>query len=245
VADIGWGASETTMTEHVWEQFSEIVRSMGAAEGLMHTLESAVVGAQEIIVHADHAAVSLVHQYKRIETPAATDDIARRGDQLQYEVGEGPCLQSIREQETVSSRDLLYESRWPHWSRRAAEELGVRSMLCLQLFVTHDTLGALNLYSDHPDAFDADDRATGLALAAHVAVALTSEQNAENHDSSLAGAAVIGQAQGVLMQRYELTPSEAFLVLAKASQRGDNTLRQVAARLIENAVDRRGEASNR
>lgn len=229
------------MTEHVWEQFAEIVRSMGAADGLTHTLESAVAGAQEVIVHADHAAVSLVHQFKRIETPAATDDIARRGDQLQYEVGEGPCLQSIREQETVSSKDLLDEPRWPQWSRRAAEELGVRSMLCLQLFVTHDTLGALNLYADHPDAFDADDRATGLALAAHVAVALASEQNAEHHASSLAGAAVIGQAQGVLMQRYELTPSEAFLVLAKASQSDDSSVRLVAEKLIENAVDRRGE----
>lgn len=242
MADVGWGGSENTVTEHVWEQFSEIVRSMGAAEGLTHTLESAVAGAQQIIVHADHAAVSLVHQHKRIETPAATDDVARRGDQLQYDVGEGPCLQSIREQETVSSRDLLEEPRWPHWSRRAAEELGVRSMLCLQLFVTHDTLGALNLYADRPAAFDADDRATGLAIAAHVAVALTSEQNANNHDSSLTGAAVIGQAQGVLMQRYELTPSEAFLVLAKAAQRDDSTLRRVAEKLVDNAVDRRGES---
>ena len=127
MGDVGWGVYERSMTEHVWEQFSEIVRSMSAAEGLTHTLESAVTGAKQVIIHADHAAVSLVHQHKRIETPAATDDVARRGDQLQYDLGEGPCLQSIREQETVSSRDLLDEPRWPDWSWRAAEELGESS----------------------------------------------------------------------------------------------------------------------
>ena len=141
------------------------------------------------------------------------------------------------------SDDLREESRWPDWSRRASDELGVRSMLCLQLFVTHDNLGALNLYSDQPNAFDADDRATGLALAAHIAVALSSERESDKEtefrQSSLAGAAAIGQAQGVLMHRYDLTSAEAFMVLAKASQRQDSTLRRVAEVLIQNAVDRR------
>ena len=145
----------------LWDQLSEIVRDMSSAEGLSHTLDSAVAGALLVMKNADHAAVSLVHEGVPIDTPAATDDIARRGDQLQYEVGDGPCLQAIRAQETVMSDDLREESRWPDWSRRASDELGVRSMLCLQLFVTHDNLGALNLYSDQPNAFDADDRGDG------------------------------------------------------------------------------------
>ncbi len=230
--------------ESLWDQLAELVRTMSSAEGLVHTLESAVAGALEVMTHADHAAVSLVHERVRVETPAATDDIARRGDLLQYEVGEGPCLQAIWEHETVISDDLLEESRWLTWSRRASEELGVRSMLCLQLFVTHDTIGALNLYADRPHAFDDEDKATGLALAAHVAVALSSVRETDKETAfrrgALAGAAVIGQAQGVLMHRYELTSSEAFMVLAKASQRQDRTLRQVAEVLVENAIDRRG-----
>ena len=233
------GASATI--ENLWDQFSEVVRSMSEADGLTHTLESVVAGATTIIAPADHAAVSMVHRHRRIDTRAATDDIARRGDQMQYDAGEGPCLQAIRDHETVTSRDLLDEARWPNWSRQAAEELGVRSLLCLQLFVSHDTLGALNLYSDRPDAFSVDDRAAGLSFAAHVALALASEHGSGPHNSSLAGAAIIGQAQGVLMQRYELTPSGAFLVLAKASQREDSTVRLVAEALVENAPDRRAE----
>ena len=176
-----------------------------------------------------------------INTPAATDDIARRGDQLQYDTGEGPCLQAIRDHESVTCSDLLDDARWPRWSRRAAKELGVRSMLCLHLFVSHDTLGALNLYSDRPNAFTADDRTTGLALAANVAMALNSEQSPEARTTSVDGSAIIAQAQGLLMHRYELPPSGAFLVLAKAAQREDTTLRLVARTLVDNALDRRGE----
>lgn len=223
-------------SEDEWEHLSETVRAMGTAIGLTPTLESAVAGALEIIGHAEHAGVSMVYEHTRIETPAATDSVARRGDELQYELGEGPCLQSIREQETVWSGDLTVERRWPRWSRRASDELGVRSMLCFQLFVTHDTLGALNLYSSKPNAFESEDRSTGLALAAHIAVALSSAQNAEGRESAVLGAAVIGQAQGILMQRYELAPSQAFLVLARAAQRDNSTLLQIADRLISNTV---------
>ena len=233
------GAS--AMTEDLWDRFSEVVLSMAAADGLMQALESVVAGAKSIIEPVDHAAVSLVHRHRRVSTAAATDEIARRSDQLQYEAGEGPCLQAIRDHESVTSSDLLDELRWPRWSRRAAEELGVRSMLCLHLFVSHDTLGALNLYSDRPNAFTADDRTTGLALAANVAMALNSEQSQEARTTSVDGAAIIAQAQGLLMHRYELPPSGAFLVLAKAAQREDTTLRLVARALVDNALDRRGE----
>ena len=223
-------------SEDEWELLSETVRAMGAADGLTHTLESAVAGALEIVPHAEHAGISLVFDRTHVVTPAATDHIAFRGDELQYELGEGPCLQSIHEQETVWSSDLTVENRWPLWSRRASDELGVRSMLCFQLFVTHDALGALNLYSGKRNAFEEGDRTTGLALAAHIAVALTSAQDAESQASALLGASTIGQAQGILMQRYELVPSQAFLVLARAAQRDDCTLLEVAGRLVESAV---------
>lgn len=222
--------------EDQWEQMSETVRSMGAATGLEETLHYALTGALEMIKHAEHAGVSMVYQHTRIETPAATDDVARRGDELQYELGEGPCLQSIRQQETVWSDDLTVERRWPRWSRRASDDLGVRSMLCFQLFVTHDTLGALNLYSSQPHAFESEDRTTGLALAAHIAVALSSAQNVAGQESALLGASVIGQAQGILMQRYELLPSQAFLVLARAAQRDDSTLQMISETLVGNSV---------
>ena len=114
-------------------------------------------------------------------------------------------------------------------------------MLCFQLFVTHDTLGALNLYSSKLHAFESEDRTAGLALAAHVAVALSSVQEADEHRKAAHGGSVIGQAQGILMHRYELFPSQAFLVLARAAQRDDSTLQHVAERLVGNSTGRSGD----
>ncbi len=222
--------------EDEWEQLSETVRAMGAAHGLKDTLQFALAGTMEVLPHAEHAGVSMVFQHTRIETPAATDDVARRGDELQYELGEGPCLQSIHEQETVWSNDLTIERRWPRWSQRASDELGVRSMLCFQLFVTADTLGALNLYSSKPHAFMSEDRTAGLALAAHIAVALSSVQDLASQENAALGASVIGQAQGILMHRYELLPSQAFLVLARAAQQDDSTLQAIAENLVDNSL---------
>ncbi|MBA4609557.1 GAF and ANTAR domain-containing protein [Aeromicrobium sp. Marseille-Q0843] len=223
------------MSDDPLDHFADVARAMSAESGLDQTLERAVAGAVELVEGCDHAGISVVERRRVVETAAATDDLVRRGDQLQYELNEGPCLQSIREQETVQSDDLTTEDRWPTWSRRAADELGVRSMLSVQLFVSEDSLGALNLYSGTVGAFTADSRETALALAAHVAVAMLAAQEHENYESALAHRTVIGQAQGILMERYQLTPDQAFATLARVSQAQNRKLRHIALDLTRNA----------
>ena len=221
-----------------WEQFADVAREMSASVGIEHTLDAAVRGAVDLIKPVEAACVSLVHRGGRVETPAATDEMCRRGDELQLELGEGPYLEAIKDDETVVIRDLTTEPRWPEWSPKAADELGVRSMLCLQLFVTHDRLGALSLYSRQPDAFDDhDDRITALALAAHVAVALTSKVETEHLRSAMAHRTVIGQAEGMLMERYDLTPESAFAVLKRASQHSNRKLHVIAADMVREGIN--------
>lgn len=219
-----------------WEGFSRVARSMSMAFGVADTLESAAAGAVEIIPHAVHAGISMVYQDQPIETQAATDQLVRRGDELQYELNDGPCLQSIYQQETVQSDDLTRETRWPEWSRRVASELGVRSMLCFQLFISEDSLGALNLYAEDVAAFDEVDRSTGLALAAHIAVALASAQHYETLQAAIISRTVIGQAEGMLMQRYGLDAAQSFAVLTRMSQHAHRRLRDVAADLVRDGI---------
>ncbi|MCW2770859.1 MAG: hypothetical protein JWR27_2292 [Aeromicrobium sp.] len=107
-------------------------------------------------------------------------------------------------------------------------------MLCVQLFVTKDTLGALNLYSTQVEAFDSDDEAAALALAAHVAVALTAAKEFESLVSAIASRTVIGQAEGMLMERYK---HQAFAVLARESQASNRRLRTIAEEIVRNGVD--------
>ncbi len=218
------------------DQFAEIARSLSSQQGVGATLEHATLTALAIIDGCDHAGVSLVTKKHKIETIAQTDDVVRRADELQYEHREGPCLQSIHEQETVYSPDLSHERRWPSWAPRARAELGIRSVLGLQLFVGPTSLGCLNLFSDSPEAFQADQRISALALASHVAVAMTAEQNHQDLNSALVNRTIIGRAEGMLMQRFDITADQAFAALVRISQDRNIKLHLVAADIAEKGI---------
>jgi transcriptional regulator with GAF, ATPase, and Fis domain len=179
-----------------------------------------------------YASVSLVQQRRQVQTPAASDQRAARADQLQYELGEGPCLDAIWAQDAVQIDDMTTEQRYPDWARRVAEETGIRSSLSLQLFTNEDSLGALNLYAPQPEAFAAQTRGEGLALAAQAAVALHSARDKEDLRVAMATRNLIGQAQGILMERYKLTAEQAFAALSRISQQSNVKLRDVAQALV-------------
>src|SRR3954453_22704344 len=163
--------------EWMTDSFAQVARELRAeADDVEATLHKAVTMATQIIGGCDEAGVSIVYRKRRIETPAATGDVARRGDALQYLLQEGPCLDAIWQEDTILATDLATDGRWPTWGPRVAAELGVRSFLALHLFTHADTLGALNLYSYRPDAFDTNDTVEGLALAAPAAGAVAPRQ---------------------------------------------------------------------
>jgi GAF domain-containing protein len=121
--------------------------------------------------------------------------------------------------------DLATDPRWPVLGPRAAER-GIGSMLCLQLFVHRDTLGALDLLAHAPSAFTDESEHVGLLLASHAAIAAADAHHFENVSSALVNRDVIGQAKGILMERFKITSDQAFTVLAKVSQ---DTNRKVSA----------------
>jgi GAF domain-containing protein len=134
--------------------------------------------------------------------------------------------------ETVHSPNLAEDPRWPHWGPRVTQEVGVGSILSYRLFTTKDTLGALNLYSHKTNAFDSDDILNGQALAAHVAVALSASQHVEHLELAIATRTVIGQAEGILMERFDIPADKAFAVLRRVSQRRNVKLNRVAEELV-------------
>ncbi len=101
-----------------------------------------------------------------------------------------------------------------------------------RLFTTEDTLGAMNLYSVKRNAFDADDIDNGHALAAHVGVALAASQQAEHLEMAITNRTVIGRAEGILMERFDLSADQAFAVLRRVSQHGNVKLNRIAEDLV-------------
>jgi GAF domain-containing protein len=217
------------------ERLAAIARDLFNEPDMQHTLQRVVDAAAENLDGEVWVSVSLVRQRREVETPASSDDRAARADELQYHLEEGPCLDAIWEQETFQIDDMATDEHYPEWSRAVTEETGIRSSLSLQLFTdeNQDRLGALNLYSPDPHAFDAETRGEGLAFAAQAAVALRSAQNEEHLRTAMATRTVIGQAQGILMERLKLTPDQAFAVLSRLSQDRNQKLRDVARRLVE------------
>jgi hypothetical protein len=122
------------------------------------------------------------------------------------------------------------EERWPDFAQ-AAYDAGARSMLSFQLFVKGDNLGALNLYGDDVNVFDAESEQVGLLVAAHAAVAFSDAQEIGQLTHALDTRDLIGQAKGILMERFKISSQQAFQILVRASSESNIKLRDVADHL--------------
>jgi transcriptional regulator with GAF, ATPase, and Fis domain len=127
----------------VAEMFGEVARQLLGEHRMPETLHRIVQLAVEHLDACEFAGISLV-EGKRITPPASSNDLPLLMDAIQSEVGEGPCADAIRGQEVFRTGDLLAETRWPQFSRRA-HETGVNRILAVRLFAEHETMGALNL----------------------------------------------------------------------------------------------------
>lgn len=222
------------MDQHEFNrQLAEAAREMASEGSKRETLEKAVQMSTEIIEACELAGISVVHP-EGIDTPTATHEELRRIDQWQYEIGEGPCLEALRQEDVITSGDLANDDRWPKWGQQIARELGVQSSLSYRLFTSGRSLGALNLFSRRTNAFTDEDVLDGLALAAHVAVALAAAMKEDQLLRALRTRTTIGQAQGILMERFDIDADHAFDVLRRVSSQSNRKLREIAAELVQN-----------
>jgi transcriptional regulator with GAF, ATPase, and Fis domain len=209
---------------------SELARQMQAETSREALLDRIVRAAVAEVPGARYAGITLVTG-KNVTTPAATDELVQRIDQVQYATGQGPCLDSAARHETVRSDDLRAEDRWPRFGRQAAE-LGVVSMLSFQLYVEAENFGALNVYASEAKAFGPDSESIGLLLASHAALAMAAARTETGLLAAMDHRDLIGQAKGILMERYKITGVQAFGLLVASSQHVNRKLRDVAGHLV-------------
>ena len=196
------------------------------------TLGRVVHRAVEVVRSAEGCGLTVHRRRQGLATAEASDEAVRRADQLQYDLGEGPCLDTASGDATLRVDDLAAEERWPRWAEGAHEE-GWRSTLSVKLRSDEDDIGALNLYSREVAAFD--DHAVEVAevYATHAANALRQARLVSGLRTALASRHEIGLAQGILVGRYEVDPEQAFEVLRRISNDANLKLRDVAARVVE------------
>ena len=229
--------ADADLTAALTADFSETARALLSVGDVHDTLEKVAALAVATIDGCDCASVYLVEQTV-VAAPTSADSVVAELDAAQRQSGQGPCEDAIAQGMTVYAGDFGDERRWPDFAREATAR-GIRSMLACPLYVD-GALGALNLYARYPLAFGVIDRAKAVLLAGLAAVAfsaaLTHEEEkrqSSNLHAALATRELIGQAQGILIERERVTPDQAFDILRRASQHLNLKLRDVAQSLVE------------
>ena len=237
-AGVGRGEPSTHDTgtaagsEALATSMGELARTLQQEQAPDEVLVKIVRAAVELIPGVDEGSISVVFARQRVESVAASGDLPRRVDAAQMDTGQGPCLDAAFEQHTVRVPDMRLEKRWPAFAQRAAAA-GAVSMLSFQLYVEADNLGALNLYANEPNAFTDESEHVGLLFASHAAVAFAAAKTQGNLRVAVATRDLIGQAKGILMERFKITGPQAFDVLVHASQGRNRKLRDVAEELVD------------
>lgn len=218
------------------EAFSDIAQHVYSSDDDEASMRRITETATSAISGCDAASLTVLER-SGPQTRAATHDIARIGDQIQYDVAEGPCLDAAMHERWVYTPDLGSDSRWPRSSVRLRNELGVRSMLSCRLALDvapSNTLGGLNLYSMQESGFTENDEMLAILLSSLGAVVVDGSRQEANLRAAVESRQVIGEAIGILRAHDpSLTREAAFQMLSSASQRMNLKLRELARRIAD------------
>src|SRR4051812_32891283 len=207
-----------------------------AVQSLAYILKDSVPGTAG-------AGASIINARGRRESAGATDPVVLQADKLQYELGQGPCLSAWAEQRAIIIQDTTQETRWSEWTAAVAD-LPLRSVLSAPLTTEGRRIGALKVYSPKPGAFDAHSVFLIERLAVPAAVMLGNARDREAVQrlssqlvEALANRDMISRAQGVLIERMNLTPGETQTVMLSASRGEGKPLHEVAREILAGAAD--------
>ncbi len=227
------------MTDTRLTETAQLLRRALTPGDLDHTLSQITHAAVEMIPGVDYASITVLQSDGTLGTAAPTDPRLLPLDAAQYEFREGPCYYAAVDAVHVISPDLARDSRFPRYST-VAVAAGVHSQAGLRLFDAPKSQGALNLYGTEVGAFE--DFATISALFTHqAATAIAYAQEIDDLQQAIHTRGTIGQAVGIVMERYQLNDERAFAFLTRLSQDHNIKLRRVAEELVKE-LDQRGGA---
>jgi hypothetical protein len=186
------------------------------------------------------AGLSLITESGHVGTVAASSPLTARVDELQFALGEGPCVEAFRLGGPVLEPDLTAPTaaRWPGFGP-AAMEVGVRAAFAFPLEVGAFRLGALNLFRDSPGALTADEIADALLLAdaaTRILLDLEAESTVGEVPARLDDSALwrveVHQATGMIMAQLNVRVAEAFVRLRAHAYVTDRPLDEVARNVV-------------
>lgn len=200
-------------------------------------LDEVAATARRLLPPVDHVSISLVrhHRSGRVlrERTIATGETSRLFANTQWEDGDGPGLDAIRSHAVVTVEDVEDEPRWPQLMDVVRRRTPIRSSMCVAMTAADRDLGIIVMHSEHPHAFDQASVAIAQRLGVHAAIAISTARRDEQFAQALASRDVIGQAKGVVMERFGVDADRAFAMLATLSQESNTPVAQVSRKLVD------------
>jgi hypothetical protein len=223
------------------EQLSAAVDGQRGTDAADRLCEACVV-----LLGMDAAAISLIFDGSATGTLGASGALARQYDELQFTLGEGPCLDSIEHRSPVLVVDLAdpAEARWPVYGP-AMLDMRIRGVFALPVVVAGEYIGALDLFRVEPGGLQADQLTGAIAAAEIAGIPLldlmdTDLRAAVDQPGSDAWAelnalsrAEVSQATGMLVAQLGVEPPEALLRLRAHAYSTGRSASDVARDILE------------
>lgn len=219
---------------------TDVLRAIYSADAsdFPQVLDDLTGAAARWVPGAEEAGITVTSRQNEVSTPSVTHDSARLLDEFQQRHLEGPCVHAAWTRKVVVIDDLETDERWPKYQADALAHTPIRSILSLPMFADELNMGALNFYTEIPHAFSEDSRRIAAIFATLGALAWSNVVRTQQFKEALSTRDTIGQAKGILIERYDLDDQTAFNTLIKLSQSMNTPLRDIARRVIEDATGR-------
>ena len=226
---------DDALARELVELYAEVGERIAGHITTSDALSAVTAVALEVVPGAHHASITRLRE-GGFQTLAPTSAVATGADKLQYELGSGPCVDSVVVDRPLLAADLATDVRWPEYGPRVAAEFGVGSMLSMRMVLDDDIQAGLNLYSDDVGGFTTRSETVALVLTTHGAQAVSrviARERAANLEKALVNSRRIGMAVGVLMFSRKLTDDQAFALMRIVSQNTNRRMLLVAEDVIE------------
>lgn len=218
-------------TRSAYERIADMARELHGQSG-DDVLVRVVSHAVSAIPGADYASITTSGATAGTRTVAATHAYPRLLHGIENRCGEGPDVDGATTDGVVRVDDLEHDPRWSAFRAAAIAETPIRSLMAFKLSAGRAMLGVLHLYADDPHSFDSSVDEIGAAFATHAALAWDHACREQHFRSALSSRDAIGQAKGMIMERYRVDADAAFAMLTKMSQNSNTRIVDIARELI-------------
>jgi GAF domain-containing protein len=195
-------------------------------------LRELIEGAAQTVPGAQYAGITVTKRHHPSETAAATHRYPVVLDDIQDRCQQGPCLSAAARQDRVRIDDLGADERWPLYREEALEQTPIRSILSFGMFGDGQTTAALSFYAEPINAFDDGSVDLGMIFATHTALVWNMARRDQQFRTALVSRDTIGQAKGMLMERFDIDAAAAFGLLTRVSQESNTPVALIAQRVI-------------